>query len=200
MDFSSSVTKDNLMRAFAGESQARNRYTFAASQAKKNGLQVISAIFAFTASQEKEHAEIFYNHLQEMAGSTIFIDGGYPVDISGDVTDLLFKAQHNEYEEHDSVYKTFGETAKQEGFDQIAASFLQIAAIEKVHGDRFGRYARLLKDGKLFVSDVEEEWMCLNCGFVYKGTKAPMVCPVCRHDRGFFIRFELAPYEGHINL
>lgn len=196
VDFSKSVTKDNLMRAFAGESQARNRYTFAASQAKKNGLYVISGVFAFTASQEKEHAEIFYNHLKEMSGSTIFIDGGYPVDISENMTDLLSMAQHNEYEEHDSVYKSFGETAKQEGFDRIAASFLQIADVEKVHGDRFGKYAQLLREGKLFVSDVEEEWMCLNCGFVYKGTKAPLVCPVCTHDQGYFIRFQLAPYEG----
>ena len=149
VEFSNSVTKDNLMRAFAGESQARNRYTFAASQAKKNGLQVISAVFAFTASQEKEHAEIFYKHLQKMAGSTIFIDGGYPVDISDNIADLLDMAQHNEYEEHDSVYQSFGDAARKEGFDQIAASFFQIAAIEKVHGDRFGRYAKLIREGKL---------------------------------------------------
>lgn len=196
IEFSKSKTKDNLMRAFAGESQARNRYTFAAAQAKKSGLQVISAIFAFTASQEKEHAEIFYNHLQEMAGSTIFIDGGYPVDIADNMAELLSKAQHNEYEEHDSVYKSFGETAKAEGFDRVASSFLQIAEIEKVHGDRFGRYAQLIREGKLFVSEVEEEWMCLNCGFVFKGKSAPAACPVCKHDRGYFIRFELAPYES----
>ncbi|WP_276949034.1 rubrerythrin [Acetatifactor muris] len=195
-EFINSTTKDNLMRAFAGESQARNRYTFAASQAKKNGLHVISAVFAFTAAQEKEHAEIFYQHLKEMAGNTIFIDGGYPVDISDNMADLLDMARHNEYEEHDSVYQSFGQTAKQEGFDRIAASFLQIAEIEKIHGDRFGRYAQLLREGKLFVSDVEEEWMCLNCGFVFNGTKAPQICPVCQHDRGYFIRFELAPYEG----
>lgn len=195
-DFKNSVTKDNLMRAFAGESQARNRYTFAAAQAKKDDLHVISAIFAFTASQEKEHAEIFYNHLHELSGDTIFIDGGYPVDISDNMADLLSKAQHNEYEEHDSVYQSFGVKAREEGFDQIAASFFQIASIEKVHGDRFGRYAKLLQEGRLFVSDVEEEWMCLNCGFVFRGTKAPMSCPVCHHDRGYFIRFELAPYEG----
>jgi len=195
VEFVNSVTKDNLMRAFAGESQARNRYTFAASQAKKDGLHVISAIFGFTASQEKEHAEIFYQHLQEMAGSTIFIDGGYPVDISGDVGELLKMAQHNEYEEHDPVYKSFGETAEKEGFGRIAASFFQIAEIEKIHGDRFGKYAKLLQEGKLFVSDTQEEWMCLNCGFVYKGTQAPVLCPVCQHDRGYFIRFELTPVE-----
>lgn len=191
VEFKDSETKENLMRAFAGESQARNRYTFAASHAKKNGLHVISAIFAFTASQEKEHAEIFYNHLKEMAGETIFIDGGYPIDISEDVSQLLRMAQHNEYEEHEPVYKTFGEKAMEEGFNKIAATFLQIAEIEKTHGDRFGKYAELLEEGKLFVSDVEVEWMCLNCGFVYKSTKAPEVCPVCKHDQGYFIRMDM---------
>ena len=188
-DFSNSVTKDNLMRAFAGESQARNRYTFAASQAQKGGLHVISAVFAYTASQEKEHAEIFYNHLHEMTGSTIFIDGGYPVNISEDMTDLLSMAQHNEYEEHDSVYKTFGETARQEGFEQIAE-------IEKTHGSRFAYLADLLEQGRLFSNQGKTAWMCLNCGFVYKGKAAPMICPVCKHDRGYFIRFEFSPYEG----
>ncbi len=196
VEFENSITKDNLMRAFAGESQARNRYTFAASQAEKNGLHVISTIFAFTASQEKEHAEIFYKHLKEMAGKNIFIDGGYPVDLSDDIGELLRMAQHNEYEEHDDVYKNFGDKAKEEGFSKIAASFAQIAEIEKIHGDRFGKFAQLIKEGKLFVSDVEEEWMCLNCGFVYKGTSAPAVCPVCQHDRGFFIRFNLMPVEA----
>ncbi len=191
VEFKNSETKDNLMRAFAGESQARNRYTFASSMAKQNGLYVVSAVFGFTASQEKEHAEIFYNHLKEMAGSTIKVDGGYPVDLSNDVGELLFKAQHNEYEEHDPIYKTFGEKAKEEGFPNIASSFLQIAEIEKIHGDRFGKYAKLIQEGKLFISDVEIEWMCLNCGFIYKGEKAPVICPVCRHDQGYFIRFDL---------
>lgn len=170
--------------------QARNRYTFLASCAKENGLQVISAIFAFTASQEKEHAEIFYEHLKEMAGENIFIDGGYPVDISEDVCELLRKARHNEYEEHEPIYKTFGEKALAEGFQNVAASFLKIAEIEKIHGDRFGYYARLMEEGKLFVSDVEVEWMCLNCGFVTKSLKAPVVCPVCKHEQGYFIRFD----------
>lgn len=192
--FNESETKDNLMRAFAGESQARNRYTFAASQAQKDGLHVISAIFAFTASQEKEHAEIFYSHLKEMAGETIFVDGGYPVDITDKIEELLRMAQHNEYEEHEPIYKSFGEKALEEGFKNVAASFLQIAEIEKIHGDRFGKYAKLIEEGKLFVSDVEVEWMCLNCGYVYKGTSAPAVCPVCKHDQGYFIRFELAPF------
>lgn len=103
IDFQQSKTKENLMRAFAGESQARNRYTFAASQAKKNNLHVIEAVFTFTANQEKEHGEIFYNHLSAMAGKTIEIDGGYPVDITDSISELLRYAQHNEYEEHDPV-------------------------------------------------------------------------------------------------
>lgn len=106
-DFNSSKTRENLMRAFAGESQARNRYTFAASCAKKNGLAVVEAVFRFTASQEEEHAEIFYNHLSSLAGTSITIDGTYPVDLSEDVAQLLRFAQHNEFEEHDDVYKAF---------------------------------------------------------------------------------------------
>lgn len=195
VDFKNSETKDNLMRAFAGESQARNRYTFGASQAMKEKQQAIAQVFIYTANQEKEHAEIFYKHLKELGGETIHVDGGYPVDITDDLAELLRMAQHNEYEEHEPIYKTFGEKAKEEGFHQVAASFLQIAEIEKIHGDRFGKYAKLMEEGKLFVSDVEVEWMCLNCGYVYKGSKAPAVCPVCKHDQGYFIRFELAPYE-----
>lgn len=196
MDFKTSETKINLMRAFAGESQARNRYTFAASQAKKEGLQLIEGVFLYTAGQEKEHAEIFYNHLRCMAGETISIDNaGYPIDLADSTLKLLRMAQHNEYQEHDVEYKRFGDTAKEEGFAEIAASFHMIAAIEKVHGDRFGRFADLLEQQKLFVSDVETGWICLNCGHVYTGKEAPNQCPVCHHDRGYFIRIELSPYE-----
>ena len=105
-------------------------------------------------------------------------------------------AQHNEYEEHDDVYKAFAETAKSEGFDSIAATFNMIAKIEKTHGDRFGRFAELLSSGKLYVSDVKASWVCLNCGHVYSGTSVPQKCPVCNHDRGYFIRIELSPFEG----
>lgn len=195
VDFKESITKDNLMRAFAGESQARNRYTFAASQAKEQKLYVIEQIFRFTAEQEKEHAEIFYQHLSALAGETIHVDGGYPVDITQSVVQLLRYAQHNEYEEHDSVYKSFGDTAREEGFANVAASFYQIAEIEKVHGDRFGRFADLLEQNKLFVADVQCSFMCLNCGYVYTGQEAPQVCPVCQHDRGFFIRLAMVPFE-----
>lgn len=198
MDFKNSVTKDNLMKAFAGESQARNRYTFAAAQARKEKLYVIEAIFNYTAGQEKEHAEIFYGHLKEMAGENIEINGSYPIDIANTTAELLRMAQHNEYEEHDPVYKAFAETAKKEGFPKIAASFEMIAEIEKLHGNRFGRFADFLESNKLFVSDVKASWICLNCGHVLSGTEAPQVCPVCSHDRGYFMRIELSPYEGSI--
>lgn len=196
VEFKDSETKLNLMKAFAGESQARNRYTFAAAQARKENLHVVEAVFTFTANQEKEHAEVFYNHLKELAGENITVDGTYPVDITESVVELLRFAQHNEYEEHDPVYKQFGEKAAEEGFPKVAKSFLLIAEIEKTHGNRFGRLADMLEQNKLFVSDVKCEWMCLNCGYVYDGEKAPQKCPVCEHDQGFFIRLEMAPYEN----
>ncbi|HIS57528.1 MAG TPA: rubrerythrin family protein [Candidatus Fimimorpha excrementavium] len=195
-NFRESKTRENLMRAFAGESQARNRYTFAASCAKKQNLHVVEAVFTFTANQEKEHAEIFYNHLKELAGETIVVDGGYPVDLYDDIAKLLRTAQHNEYEEHDPVYKTFGDIAKEEGFHKVAGSFHQIAEIEKVHGDRFGRFADLLEQNRLFVSDVKTGWICLNCGYVYYGQEVPQKCPVCQHDKGYFIRLTLEPFTG----
>ena len=194
-DFKNSETMKNLMKAFAGESQARNRYTFGASQAKAQKLHVVEAVFQFTANQEKEHAEIFYNHLKSMAGETIKIDGGYPVDITESIVQLLRYAQHNEYEEHDPVYKTFGDIAKEEGFPMVAASIHNIAAIEKTHGDRFGKLADMLEQNKLFVSDVACAWMCLNCGYIYNGQNVPEMCPVCQHDKGYFIRLTMAPYE-----
>ena len=199
MDFKSSRTKENLMKAFAGESQARNRYTFAAAQARKENLYVIEAIFNYTAGQEKEHAEIFYGHLKELAGESISVDGTYPIDIASTAAELLRMAQHNEYEEHDPIYKTFAEVAKEEGFTAVAASFGMIAEIEKVHGNRFGRFADFLETNKLFVSDVKASWICLNCGHVHIGTEAPKMCPVCSHDRGYFMRIELSPYEGSLS-
>ena len=159
VDFKNSETKDNLMRACAGESQARNRYTFGASQAKKQKQQAIAQVFIYTANQEKEHAEIFYKHLKELGGETIHIDGGYPVDITDDLAKLLRMAQHNEYEEHDDVYQKFGDKAKEEGFDKVAASFHMIAEIEKYHGDRFGKFAEMLEKNSLYVSDVKTGWI-----------------------------------------
>ena len=199
VDFKNSVTKENLMRAFAGESQARNRYTIAASTAKKQNLQVIEAVFTFTANQEKEHAEVFYNHLASLSGENIQIDGAYPIDLSDDVAKLLRFAQHNEYEEHDDVYLHFAEKAKEEGFLKVANSFDSIAKIEKLHGDRFGLFAELLEQNKLFVSDVDAAWMCLECGNIYRGKSVPEECPVCHSARGYFIRLELAPYTGSVH-
>ncbi|WP_293009715.1 MULTISPECIES: rubrerythrin [unclassified Oscillibacter] len=197
MDLKNSETKISLMRAFAGESQARNRYTFAASQAKKQGLHVIEAAFLFTANQEKEHAEVFYKHLGELSGETVQIDGGYPVDAAQDMAALLRMARHNELEEFGDAYPAFAEIAKKEGFSRIADSFSRIAAIEKTHADRFELLADLLERERLFVADVECGWMCLNCGYVFTGKTAPEKCPACDHDRGYFIRLTMAPYtEG----
>ncbi len=190
MDFKNSETRKNLLRAFAGESQARNRYTFAAAQAHKQNLYVIEAVFNFTAGQEKEHAEVFYNFLASEAGENIQIDGAYPIDISDSIITLLDSAHHNEYEEYNDAYKSFAEVAESEGFREVAATFRNIAEIEKTHGDRFDKFAQLLKEDKLFVSDVSTKWMCLNCGFIFEGTNVPPACPVCRHDRGYFIRWE----------
>lgn len=197
MEFRNSETKDNLMRAFAGESQARNRYTIAASRAEKEKLHVIAAVFRFTADQEKEHAEIFYRYLSELSGENITVDGAYPVDLANDVAGLLRMAQHNEYEEYKDVYRRFAEKAEEEGFQGIASSFRRIAEIEKTHGDRFSQFAELLEQGKLFISDVETAWMCLACGNIIYGPQIPEQCPVCHHDQGFFIRLELAPYSEY---
>lgn len=196
MDFRNSETKDNLMRAFAGESQARNRYTFAAQEARKQKLPVLEQVFLFTADQEKAHAKIFYQHLQELSGENLQVDGTYPVEVYQDLKKLLHCAQHNEYEEFDPVYRTFGDKAKEEGFDKVAYSFYSIAQIEKIHGDRFGEYAKWLEHGQLFRAEVETGWMCLNCGFVYYGTQAPQECPVCHEEQGHFIRLSLVPWTG----
>lgn len=192
--FKESETKENLMRAFAGESQARNRYTFAAEQAGKEKLRVVQAVFEFTAEQEKAHAEIFYDHLSELSGENITVDGAYPIDISNDIRELLRMAQHNEYEEHDPVYKKFGDKAMEEGFPAVAHSFHQIAEIEKLHGDRFGKLADWMEANKLFLADVKTGWMCLNCGHIFEGEEVPEVCPVCKHNKGYFVRLEFAPY------
>lgn len=192
--FTESRTKENLMRAFAGESQARNRYTFAASQAKKENLYAVSEIFLYTANQEKEHAKIFYDLLKEMSGQNIKIDGSYPVDIYSNTAQLLRAAQHNEFEEYDDAYKNFSEIAKEEGFLQIAQTFKQIAEIEKIHGERFGAIAELLENNKMYARIDGGKWMCLNCGHIYEGTDVPPVCPVCKHNKGYFIAAELSPY------
>lgn len=193
-DLKTSETAKNLMRAFAGESQARNRYTFSAAAAKKEGYPVIQSVFQFTANQEKEHAEIFYKFLKELTGENILIDGAYPVDMHEKTLDLLRAAAHNEFEEHDEVYKKFGDVAISEGFDRIGQVFHMIAEIEQTHGQRFDMFAQLLESGRLFTSEEETGWMCLNCGYIHEGKTAPKYCPVCEHEQGYFVRLDLAPF------
>lgn len=192
--FESSETHLNLMRAFAGESQARNRYTFAAGLAKNQGLQVIQGVFTFTASQEESHAKVFYNQLEQLCGKNVKVDGTYPLDLYPTVLEHLKAAQHNEYQEWEHDYTGFAKVAKEEGFPQVSHIFSEIARIEKIHGDRFGEFAELLEGDRLFISDVETKWLCLNCGHIVEGSAAPAVCPVCKHPQGYFIRFELSPY------
>lgn len=194
VDFLKSQTRENLMRAFAGESQARNRYTFAASQSKKNHFTVVSRVFEFTADQERTHAKIFCDLLANAAGSTVTVDGTYPVDSGPDTLALLRAAQHNEYQEWEHDYAAFGRIAREEGFDLIGHHFEMIAAIEKTHGDRFGLFADLLEQDRLFTDDREVAWMCLNCGQIIRAGTAPNLCPVCRHAQDWFIRLELAPF------
>jgi len=129
-----------------------------------------------------------------MAGETISIDGTYPVDITESVIQLLRYAEHNEMEEYGDVYKHFSDVAGQEGFAKIAADFKQIGEVEKTHAERFSTFADLLEQNKLFLSDVSCKWMCLNCGNIIDTTKVPEKCPVCNHDKGYFIRLEFAPY------
>ncbi len=189
-----SATKENLMKAFAGESQARNRYTFAAEEARKRELYAISEVFLFTAEQERAHAQRFYELLKEVSGTVVEIRAGYPVDKQDSIEELLYAAQHNEYEEAEDVYQMFGDVAKEEGFMEVASAFYQIAKIEKIHGERFGQLAELLKTGAYFECLEGGKWMCLNCGHIHSGFKVPGVCPVCRHERGYFIPANLAPY------
>ena len=186
-DFASSRTAVNLMRAFAGESQARNRYTFAAQKADKMQCSLISLIFEFTANQEKEHAQIFYDHLKQLSGSNINIDAGYPVGNFDTLEQLLEDSVHNEYEEYESAYPEFAAVAKQEGYNDIAYSFEKIALIEKTHAERFKCFAQLMKDGKLYTGNAQTAWLCLNCGHIHIGAEAPQQCPVCKHAQGYFV-------------
>ena len=197
VDFMESKTRENLMRAFAGESQARNRYTFAASAARKEKLEAVARVFEFTADQERAHAKVFYDLLLPSAGQNIAIDGNYPIDLSDKTLDLLKAARHNEYEEFEHDYAAFAEIAHREGFDLIGGQFELIAQIEKIHGDRFGLLAELLEKGTLFGEDNHQEvWMCLNCGEIITASLAPQVCPVCRHGQGYYVRLDMAPYTA----
>ncbi len=189
-----SVTKENLLKAYAGECQAWRRYELAATLAKTQKLEVLYWLFHYTSGQEKEHAEIFYNHLKEFNGQEIRINADYPVDNSNSLQELLQLAARREAAEHDTIYKAFGDKAQEEGFPAIANSFHMIAAIEQVHSQRFARYAQLMQSNRLFESPAAVEFVCLNCGHVHRGTGAPQTCPVCGHNQGFFVRREDSPF------
>ena len=193
--FSDSMTKENLMRAFAGESQARNRYTIAAERAERSGMLTVAEIFRYTADQERAHAERFYELLKDLSGETIHIDGSYPVDQQDTLPELLRAAEHNEHEEYADVYQTFGDTAKEEGFAEAASAFYQIAEIEHTHELRFAKLAEMLETDAYYAPGETSKWMCTNCGYIHEGTQAPPVCPVCRHEQGYFIPYEMSCYK-----
>ena len=194
VNFKDSKTKENLMKAFAGESQARNRYTYAAQQAHEQNLHVLEEVFKFTAEQERAHGKVFYEFLADLSGENISIEGTYPIDISESLEELLGMAAHNENEEHDVVYKEFEQIAKEEGFDDVARAFFMIARVEKMHAHRFEKFQNWIKENKLFISDVSTAWMCLNCGHTIETKNAPMECPACGVDQGYYVRVSLAPY------
>lgn len=189
-----SVTKENLLKAFAGECQAWRRYELAASQAKAQKLQVLYWLFHYTAGQEKEHAEVFYDHLRAFNGQEISLCADYPVDNSDDVLELLNLAARREAAEYNTIYRSFGDKAQEEGFAGVASSFHMIAEIENVHSQRFVQYAQRLQAGALFQADAPTEFICLNCGHVHRAAGAPQVCPVCHHDQGYFVRREDSPF------
>ncbi len=195
VNFSESITKENLMRAFAGESQARNRYTIAAERAEKEGMHTIAEIFRYTADQERAHAERFYDLLKDLAGETIHIDGTYPVDQQDTMPELLRAAEHNEHEEFTDVYQAFGNTAQEEGFSEAASAFRQIAEIEHIHEQRFAKLAEMLESDTWYHPNAASCWMCTNCGYIHEGNQAPPVCPVCRHAQGYFIPCDMACYN-----
>lgn len=195
MNLSQSKTLQNLMRAFAGECQARTRYYFAASAAKNAKLPAIQRVFEYTADQEYEHAGIFYKHMRTAGVKNVDISAGYPVDLQTDVLSLLRDAQHNESEEHHIVYPDFARIADEEGFADIARSFRGISEIERSHGDRFALLANWLESGQLFSGNGEKvRWVCLNCGNIIETQEAPAMCPVCQHEQGYYIREEYAPF------
>jgi rubrerythrin len=191
MDLKDSQTKINLMRAFAGESQARNRYEFAAATCKTAGYWFLNNIFTITANQEKEHAEIFYNFLKPENNKNITIyEAAYPVNHGDEPVALLKAAAHNETEAATDSYPEFAKVASEEGFTDIAYAFEQIAKIEAAHAERFKCFQTLLEKTALFKGDENTEWICLNCGHIHTGPTAPLSCPVCNHAQGYFVPYK----------
>ncbi len=182
-------TAVNLMKAFAGESQARNRYTYYASVADKEGYKQIRNIFIETADNEKEHAKRFYKFLLEGLGgelpAVIDITAEFPV-AQGTTVDNLKAAAAGEYEEWNDLYPEFAKVAEEEGFPQIAAAFKMIALAEKRHDTRFKKLAANIENGQVFKKDTSIAWKCGNCGYVHEGPEAPQVCPACIHPQAHF--------------
>ncbi len=175
-------TEKNLLKSFAGESQARNRYEFAASIAKKEGYEQIAAIFMETASQEKEHAKRFFKFLE---GGMTEIDATYPAGVISNTLDNLKAAAAGEHEEWTELYPQFAETAKAEGFPEIAAAFNMIAKVEAFHEKRYRKLVKNMEEGTVFLKDGKVWWKCRNCGFVYEATQAMEMCPACQHPKSF---------------
>lgn len=196
VNFDVSKTKENLMKSFAGESQARNRYTFAAEAAKKEGYTILEDLFKYTANQEKVHAEQFMAKLKEFSGKNIDITAGYPVEVESNTLKLLRYAEKNEHEEYSDIYSEYSIVANEEGFPDIGTLFKNIASIEKTHSDRFKKYADRLANGSLFKDINKELWMCTNCGFILETEEAPFKCPVCQYPQGYFIKFNETPFEN----
>ena len=178
-----SKTEKNLITAFAGESQARNRYTYAASQAKKEGYQQISAIFAETANQEKEHAKRLFKFLE---GGEAEVSAAFPAGVIGTTLENLRGAAGGEHYEYSEMYPGFAEVARDEGFNEIAAVFLAIAVAEKQHEKRYLDLAANIESDRVFKREKPAVWRCINCGYLHKGTDAPRVCPACLHSQGHF--------------
>lgn len=180
-------TADNLARAFAGESQARNRYTFYAEYAKKEGHNILSALFTFIADNELAHAKVFYDLLIEGMGNTgVKFEAEYPFAAGSTLQNLGYAAE-GENHEWNEVYPGFADIAKQEGFPEVENAFRKIANIEKGHFQQFSGYQQKLQAGNLYQAAPSNRWVCTNCGHIHEGSNAPEVCPVCHHQQGFFM-------------
>ncbi|MDR1726039.1 MAG: rubrerythrin family protein [Bacteroidales bacterium] len=183
MSIKGTKTEKNLLTAFAGESQARNRYTFFASQAKKEGYEQIAAIFEETANQEKEHAKVLFKYLE---GGAVEITGAFPAGVIGTTEENLVAAAAGENEEHTYMYPTFAQIADEEGFPQIAANLRLISTVEVEHEKRYLKLLDNLRKDKVFNAKEDTVWVCRNCGFHYKGKNAPEKCPCCKHPKAYF--------------
>ncbi len=177
------LTEQNLLKAFAGESQARSRYTFFASQAKKEGFEQIAAIFMETAEQEKEHAKRFFKFLE---GGMVEITASYPAGVIGDTAANLEAAAAGEHEEWADLYPEFAAVADEEGFPAVAAAFRNIAKVEAYHEQRYRSLYARVSEGEVFLRKDEITWQCRNCGFIYVGKEAPKACPACLHPQSYF--------------